>query len=249
MQKFSFYTLVLATFFSFSACNTSYQASSVQYLDYRISNKLEEQAAIDSLLKPYSDSVNKTMNDVVAVAGMDLEKKQPEGTLNNVLADAMLYTAREKYKTNVDAAFVNYGGVRLSVLPGGSITRGKIFEVAPFDNIIIILKLKGDILQQFLDHMAARGGWPSAGISYQIKNLKAINAFIDARPLNINNEYIIAMPDYVANGGDDCEMLKPIPQENNGYLFRDAVISYFSKFEKEGKKITAQIENRIINAE
>ena len=34
--------------------------------------------------------------------------------------------------------------------------------------------------------------------------------------------------DYVANGGDDCTMLKPIPQLNNGYIFRDAVFDYLA---------------------
>ena len=44
-------------------------------------------------------------------------------------------------------------------------------------------------------------------------------------------------------------MLKTIPQQNNGYLFRDAVIDYFSKLHNGGKQITAQIEKRVTNAE
>ena len=57
------------------------------------------------------------------------------------------------------------------------------------------------------------------------------------------------MLNYVANGGDNCEMLKTIPQQNNGYLFRDAVIDYFLKLHNERKQITGQIEKRVTNAE
>lgn len=189
------------------------------------------------------------MNDVIAVAGMTLEKRQPESTLGNVLADAMLTISKEKYNTNVDAAFINFGGIRLPSISAGNITRGKIFELSPFDNIIVLLKVDGKVMKQFLDLVAGRGGWPCAGISYQIKDKQAINIAIGGNAISDNNTYTIALVDYIANGGDDCVMLKPIPQQNNGYLFRDGIIEYFSKLNKEGKQITAKIENRVTNVQ
>lgn len=196
------------------------------------------------------------MNDVVAVAASELVKSQPEGTLGNVLADAVLIKARDAYKTNVDAAFVNHGGIRLNAIPAGNITRGKIFELSPFDNIIVLLKLKGKLFQEFLNHISGRGGWPAAGVQWQIKSLptgqagkKAISVVINGTPIDENATYTIAVADYVANGGDDCVMLKTIPQINNGYLFRDAVLDYLSDINKQGKKIAATIENRVTNAE
>lgn len=189
------------------------------------------------------------MNDVIAVAGMALEKKQPESTLGNVVADAMLAMAKEKYNTNADAAFVNFGGIRLPSLAAGNITRGKIFELSPFDNIIVLLKVDGKVMKQFLDLVAGRGGWPCAGITYQIKDKQAVNISIGGNPISDNNIYTIALVDYIANGGDDCVFLKPIPQQNNGYLFRDGIIEYFSRLNKEGKQITAKIENRVTNVQ
>ena len=175
------------------------------------------------------------MNDIIAVAGMSLEKRQPEGTLGNILSDAMLIMAREKYKTTVDASFVNFGGIRLPAIAAGNITRGKIFELSPFDNVVVLQKVSGKIMQQFLNLVAGRGGWPCAGISYQIKNKQAVNVNIGGNPIAENSIYTIALVDYIANGGDDCEMLKVLPQENNGYLFRDAILEYFSRQYKEGK--------------
>lgn len=249
MNKYPLSIVFFAFLIFISACKTAYQPAKVYFADYRVSSKQTGDKALVSLLQPYSDSINKTMNDVIAVAGMELDKKQPEGKLNNILADAMLDMAKEKYKSSVDAAFVNYGGIRLNSLPAGNITRGKIFEVAPFDNIIVLQKIKGIVLQHFLDITASKGGWPCAGISYQIKNKKAINTFIDGKLLIDSTEYTIAMLNYVANGGDNCEMLKTIPQQNNGYLFRDAVIDYFLKLHNERKQITGQIEKRVTNAE
>lgn len=249
MRKFFLFQPVLFFTFLVTSCHTTYQPQSVKYQDYRITQKQTSGNEITALLKPYSDSVNSTMNGVVAIAGITLEKKQPEGTLNNVLADAMLLMAREKYQTKIDGALINFGGIRLPAIPAGNIALGKIYEVAPFDNIIVLLKLNGKLLQQLLDHIASKGGWPCARMSWQIKNKMAINIIIAGNALDENREYSIALLDYIANGGDECDMLKPVPQQNNGYLFRDAVIDYFTKLNKEGKKITASIEKRVTNAE
>ncbi|MBL0145080.1 MAG: 5'-nucleotidase C-terminal domain-containing protein [Chitinophagaceae bacterium] len=44
---------------------------------------------------------------------------------------------------------MNYGGIRLPAIPAGNITRGKIFELAPFDNIIVLQKISGKTFQAF----------------------------------------------------------------------------------------------------
>ena len=230
---------------SFVACSTSFQANKVQYKDYKINTKQQANAAVIKMLQPYSDSVNKTMNDVLAIAAMPLEKNQPEGTLGNVLADAMLDQAQKNYQIPIDAVFMNSGGIRLPSIAAGNITRGKVFEMAPFDNIVVVLKIKGNVLQEFLNLIAARGGWPCAGIQYQISNKTAVNITIANKPLQINNVYTIATLDYVANGGDDCIMLKDIQQLNNGFLFRDAVIQYFVQINAQGKQIQSSIQNRV----
>lgn len=67
--------------------------------------------------------------------------------------------------------------------------------------------------------------------------------------LDPETEYIIANSDFIANGGDNADMLRPVPQISNGYLMRDAIIDYILLLEKQGKKITAQKENRVSHAE
>ena len=173
----------------------------------------------------------------------------PECELGNFLTDAYLHMAKEKYKTNVDAAVMNYGGIRINQLAKGEVTRGKIFEIMPFDNLLILQKLKGTVVQEFLDIIAADGGWPVSGITMQIKNGKAVNVLIDGKPIEPEKIYSIANSDYVANGGNDANMLKDIPQLSNGYLMRDAIFDYIKYLKAIGKNINAKIENRVINVE
>ncbi len=189
------------------------------------------------------------MDKVINSATKTLTKKRPESELGNFLADALLYMAEEKYKTKVDVAFINYGGIRLEQLPAGDVTIGKVFEIMPFDNLLILQKLKGSVLQEFLDLTAKHGGWPVSGITMQIKNGKAVNIKVGDKPLDAEATYTISNSDYIANGGDNADMLKALPQISNGYLMRDAIADYIIKLKKEGKQITADIENRVINAE
>lgn len=240
--------LFLLLCFTIYSCNTSYQGQSVQYKTYRVNEQLPKDSSAQSLLESYSREVNKTMNEVVGVAEISLDKKQPECTLGNFLADAFFTMAEEKYDTKVDAAFMNYGGMRLTQLPAGNVTTGKIFELMPFDNLLILQKLKGDVLQQFLDLIAARGGWPVAGITMQIKDNKAVNVIIGGKPLDPNTTYTTVNSDFVANGGDNADMLRNVPQITNGYLMRDAIFDYIKKLKSQGKNISATIENRVTHA-
>ncbi len=241
------YSLVILLIIFYS-CNPVYRASSVQHKGYQVEGQQKDQS-IQQFLQPYSDSVNGSMNTVLGQLAVDLDKQQPEGTLGNFMADAMKVMAEKYYKTTVNSAFINYGGIRLTGIKAGPITRGRIFELMPFDNIIILQKIKGSVLQEFLDHIAGRGGWPVAGITMQIKDKKAVNVMIDGKPIDQNMIYTIANTDYVANGGDNSEMLKTIPQINNGFLLRDALIEYVQSLTQKGQPITATIQNRVINAQ
>lgn len=240
--------ILIAAFFSFS-CNTSYQPQSLQYKSYQVEPSLPKDTTAGSLLWSYSQQVHKTMNEVVGMVEKTMDKKSPESEMGNFFADALLAMAREKYNTQVDAAFINFGGLRLTQLTAGPVTTGKIFEIMPFDNILILQKIKGAELQKFLDLTAGRDGWPLAGMSMQIKNKKAVNITIGGQPLDPAATYTIANSDFIANGGDNADMLRVIPQISNGYLMRDAFIDYIKKLKSQGKNISARLDNRVSYAQ
>ncbi len=245
----SYYIFLLGLWLATAACNTVYQAQTLQTHSYRVSDSIQNDPGLKTMLQPYSEEVNQKMNDVVGTATISMDKKQPESAMGNYFADALLFMAREKYSEQVDAAVINFGGLRLNQLPAGQVTRGKIFELMPFDNLLILQKMKGETLLQFLDLTAAKGGWPLAGITMQIKDKKAVNVMVNGKPLDPSATYTLANSDFIANGGDNADMLRPIPQITNGYLMRDAFFDYIAKMKAEGKDISAQLENRVSNAQ
>jgi len=246
MKKNPFSIFLISLLFAgFSSCHSSYQTEKLQYSNYRLSPSQPGDSATVSFLKPYHDEVGKTMNDVVGMVDVAMDKSLPESVLGNFMADAFLAMSRDKYNMQVDGAMMNYGGIRLTQLPAGPVTTGKIFELMPFDNLLVLQKLTASQLQQLLDLTAARGGWPLAGITMEIKDNKAVNVMVGGQPLNARLTYTIANSDFVANGGDDAAMLKALPQITNGYLMRDALFDYIKKLKASGKNISANVENRV----
>lgn len=238
MRSWTF--LLLFGGLSFAACQRTYLPQSVLYSDIRVTAESQAKPVLDSFLKPFRDSMARQMDAVLATSQTDLEKKQPEGTLGNVLADAMRVQSTQKMGVQVDAAFINFGGVRLSMVPAGAITRGKVYEIMPFDNIVGVQTLTGTQFQAFLDYVAARGGWPCSGVKFRIKNKQAVQVEVRGKPLDLLARYQVANSDYIIQGGDNCQVLKDIPVQSTGYLLRDAILDYL-----QGKTIQAQLENRI----
>jgi 2',3'-cyclic-nucleotide 2'-phosphodiesterase (5'-nucleotidase family) len=227
------------------ACNKAFVPAKAEYEVNRITAQLPVDSSMLRVTQVYRDSINKSMNEVLGILQGSLDKKQPSGSLNNFMGDALLQMAKEKINAKANIALVNYGGIRLNQLPAGNITRGKVFELMPFDNYLIVQEMKGDVLQSLLNLAAEKGGWAIAGAKFQIQNKKAINVLIDGQPINASATYYVANSDYIANGGDNANMLKSIPQQNKGYLIRDAIIDYV----KAVKTILVNDEKRITNAE
>jgi 2',3'-cyclic-nucleotide 2'-phosphodiesterase (5'-nucleotidase family) len=229
------------THYSFS------QTAIIDFDDYKIDSQTKVDSSIIRMLMPYKDSIQHSMSTVIGFSLKGLTKKQPESALGNFMADGMKFMAEKKINKKIDVAFVNYGGIR-SYLPKGDITVGMIYELMPFDNLIVLQEVKGSVLQQYLDKIAARDGWPVSGIQMGIKDKKAVNIFIGNQPFSKNTTYLVANSDYIANGGDDCEMLRGIDQININYLFRDALIEYVLVMTRQGKSIDITTENRIVYA-
>jgi len=237
--------LLLLFFFSFEIISLFGQSATLHYIDYKIDKQLKVDSSMIKMLTPYTDSVNHTMNKVIGFSMRTMMKQQPESILGNFMADCLKKMAEKKFNKKIDVAVVNYGGIR-SYLPKGDISIDRVYELMPFDNLIVLLELKGNVLLQLLNQTAEKGGWPVAGITMKIKEKHAVDILIDNKPLDESATYVVAVSDYLANGGDDCAMLRNIPQLNVGYLFRDALVAYISQYAEEGKPIDIKVENRVM---
>lgn len=78
-----------------------------------------------------------SMDEVLNETLVDLEVGAPEGLLGNFVCDLTFDRARNQAKNTPDFCILNKGGLRTPVLKG-PITRGKLFELMPFENEIVI---------------------------------------------------------------------------------------------------------------
>jgi 2',3'-cyclic-nucleotide 2'-phosphodiesterase (5'-nucleotidase family) len=249
MKKYLFHLLFVSLLVSqLNVYGQRYTASELAYDTYPVQQRDVKDSSLLKLLKPYSDSVKKTMSKVIGFATSTLYEKQPESPLGNFMADAMKVMVEKKFGRKIDAAVMNAGGIR-SYIPKGDITLQHAFELMPFDNTIVLQEIQGAQLKRYLDFTASKGGWAVSGIRMQIKDHKADSIYINEKPLEENAIYVLASTDYVAKGGDNSIILKDIPMLNIGYLYRDAIVEYIQQFTKNGKAVTAVIERRVVNAD
>jgi len=251
-QSFSRALLITWIFFLFSC---QHDAVKTAYETENISVSAEEAPLDSSIIKlyePYKEILDKDMNRVISVSDQDMDKDRPESLLTNFLGDLLLKegqrTAKEQGLDFVPSiSFYNYGGIRTSI-PKGDITVGKVFELMPFENEMVFLKLSGQNTKAFLDYIAKHGGDSMGGVSFLIKNDMAMDLKIDGKAFDSNKSYWIVTNDYVASGGDGLEVLRDHENFiNSGEKIRDVMIRNFEEHQKNNEHLTAKLDGRMRN--
>jgi 2',3'-cyclic-nucleotide 2'-phosphodiesterase (5'-nucleotidase family) len=228
-----------------SACKQTYTLSRTENVSLHIkADSLTPDMAMLNYIEPYKLKMDAMMNEVIGKTDVDMEKQQPEGTLNKLMTDACLAYATNNAGMPVDIAFLNYGGIRIPKISAGNITRGKVFELMPFDNQLVWMRISGLALLELLQLSAQSNGWPMSGVRMTIQDGKAQDIYIRDNPIDTALTYSIITSDYLAGGGDKTYMLaNPIERVDFGYLLRDAIIDYI----KINSPLNLQKDGRITN--
>lgn len=205
--------------------------------------------SIEEFIKPYNDAMVKEMNEVLIVSDLALTKDQPESLLGNLVADIVLKKSNEKCRElsleKVDICLLNNGGLRTS-LPKGELTRGKIFELMPFENEMVVLTMTGEQIRDMFTYVAAANGVPMAGIRLGIKDSQANTIKINTIDFDIKKTYRVVTSDYLGAGGDKMTFFsKPVKMEKLKYKLRDALIDYMKEEGKKGTVLTSKLDGRI----
>lgn len=201
-------------------------------------------SALQATLKPYRDSLESQVNAVLIYSDAAMAKAQPESALGNLLADIMLIEVSRKYEA-VDVALLNYGGIRAS-LPKGEVTMGAVMEIMPFMNYVVIMELDGRLMQQLLDHWAAKGGTPISGVRFTREDKSAVDVTIGGKPLQPDQRYKLATIDYLADGGDGCDFLKNAEMRmRTPELVRDLYVTVFKEMHAQGITLKPVLDERI----
>lgn len=234
--------LLLLGLFTIS-CSQHYYIKDTKTSQIRIKpDSLGVDSGIWNLITPYKQKLDAQMNEVIAITESDLKREQPEGNLNNLMAEAILWYVTKNSEIKAEVSALNYGGIRIPFISKGNITVGKVYELMPFDNMIEVLELKGKDITALCDLMALNGGWPVSGIRFHIENRKATNITINGNPVVESSSYLLVTSDFMANGGDKADMLKnAVKRTSVNYKVRDAIMDYL----KNKQSINLQKDGRI----
>ena len=192
--------------------------------DEEIGGMIAEQVAI----------AEEGMDEVVGYAGVYLSRTNvdAQSLIGNTIVDAM------RAEVGADFAFLNLGGVRADI-KAGPVTYRDIFQVMPFDNMIVSFRCNGEFLRRIIETRVegSRHGLIISGgkvvYSKKRENFDRVTHFeIGGKPWDPNKIYTVATTDFIMQGNAGLTMLIQVPQEDIIYHqinLRDAIVHYFQK--------------------
>ena len=234
-----------------TSCKQHYEVANMQRSRILVDAKYDaqpDQKAAD-FLKPYKHQVDSVMGPVVGQSAKYMTAKRPEGTLSNLLADILMWASKDYGEQPVFGVY-NMGGVRAD-LPKGTVTYGDVLDVAPFENKISFITLKGDVVRELFTQIAITGG---EGMSHAVrmvitKDGQLLSATINGQEIDPQKDYRVTTIDYLLGGTDKMEAFKkgtninaPKDVSNNT---RFIIMNYFREMAKQGKIVDSEIVGRI----
>jgi len=232
-----------------AACCRVTTVSKTDYSPLVVSKTAGDDDVSDSIIKPYSTKLNSIMNYIIGYSDTLMQTAKPEGMLGNFVADLLRDAANKASGTKNDIAIFNNGGLRVPINQG-AITRADIFKLMPFENEVVIIKLKGIQIKEMMNYIAQSGGQPVSGIKLGISSNQPVKILIGGQPLDTAKSYSVVTSDYLARGGDKMVFfLKREEMILTGLKVRDAIMDYISFKNQEGKKITGKTDGRVYQIE
>jgi 2',3'-cyclic-nucleotide 2'-phosphodiesterase (5'-nucleotidase family) len=251
MKKTTILAVIATMLMTMTACRHHYEVASVErsriLIDSRWDAQPDAQAA--QFLTPYKHDVDSVLGPIVGHVARSMKADRPESELSNLLPDILMWAA-QFYDEEPVFAIYNTGGIRAD-LTRGAVTYGDVLDIAPFENKIAFMTLKGSDLLELFQQIAARGG---EGVSSAVrmvitKDGKLVSVTLNGEEIDADNDYRLATIDYLAGGTDGMTAftkgrdLKAPQEVSNNTRF--IIMDYFRAMEKEGKLVDAKIEGRI----
>ncbi len=165
--------------------------------------------------------------------------------MGNFLTDIL------KEHTRADVALMNRGGIRAD-LHKGTITRRDVFEVMPFDNSVVVLKMTGAELTSMVRNAVegkSHSGIEVSGIHLHVKveagdKRTLVGVHIGNEPIDPAKTYRVAMNSFMADGGDAyIEKAPPGDKRTDDMtLLREVLENVFVN----KKSVSAATDNRYV---
>ncbi|PKQ65075.1 hypothetical protein BZG02_04400 [Labilibaculum filiforme] len=223
-------------------------------IDSLIDFDAQKDTAFAQVIESYKSQLDGEMNAIISVSDEEMVVGKPESKLSNFITDAMLaigkdYCLENKLNHSVDFVIMNLGGIRTG-MPKGEITNGRMFEMLPFKNKLVIVGMKGTDVITLLNQIAAVGGEGISGVQMGIKENKAIAILVGGNAIDPEKIYHILSVDYLVNGGGGVTAFETRETFRHMHLkLRSEIIKYISSNYRKGINIAAKLDGRIYHVE
>ncbi len=190
--------------------------------------------AVESYRTKIDDRINAVLGSSTAPM---LKTVSDESPLFNLVADAF------RSRTGTQIALTNPGGIRTN-LPAGPITYGKIFEILPFENTLVTMRVTGSQLKNSLAvDITAVSGLNVVFDSRKPKNQRLVSVTLpDGTPISDDATYTVTVNDFMEAGGDGySEFMHGANVVDTGIRLRDIVSDYISS----RKTVSPLIDGRV----
>ena len=218
---------------SLSSCRTPLNVAQIKpEKNISVSKDLQEDQNFKNFIEPYKKEVEGKMNTKISHTSVELNKKGDNSNLGNLLADFTFEGADDWAKKNgiitgVDAAVINIGGIRTTIGAGDILTK-HIYEVMPFENEVMIVKMKGSDLKGLFEYyLKTQKNNPVSHLVIETDNGLIVNELINGQKVDSNKDYYIATSDYLALGGDNMAFFGKGEIISTGIKLRDLFLEKF----------------------
>lgn len=242
----SFFTIILF----FSCQNEPQHLVRIEGKQITLTDKITSKEAIETVIKPYKEKVEKEMNTILSYTPKELNRTdgELESSLGNLMADMCYERANPVFNSrtgkNIDFTLLNYGGIRAGISKG-EITYQHAFQLMPFENSLVVVELTSDKINELIDFLINEK--KAHPLSKHINLVVSKNGYhlkINNVPIEKSKTYFVLTSDYLQNGGDNMNFFKnPIAIHKLDYKVRNAIIDYF----KETDTIKVTLDGRFRN--
>ncbi len=228
------------------------KAALVNYAYLPITAEIAPDPKVAAIVAGYQEKLGSRFKEVIGRADTLLNGERgriryQETALGNFVADIMAA------HTGAPIALVNAGAMRTSIQQG-PVTVEDVFKTVPFPNELVVIELTGAEIEQALQRAVSGaradedGGFLQvSGIAFEVRGRSAVNIRVgaDRKPLQARTVYRVAVPDFLANGGDRYTLFKGKEQIKTGLPLRELIVDTI----RRRGVITAHEEGRIRRVE
>lgn len=200
-------------------------------------------AAIVERYRARSDTLASRV--VVRLASTLRKDRSGQYPLGNLIADAQRTVAR------ADIAIMNNGGIRGPGLTAGPLTYADLFELQPFANQLVTVRVSGAVVLRALEHALA-DGLPDAHVSgvtvryddTRPRGSRVVEARLaGGKPIRPAGRYTVALNDFMVGGGSGFTMFRGAEVTTLGLSDLDALIAYLTS---RPQPVTVSFGDRIV---